>query len=72
VFDFLGIALAGGDEGGECGTLFWGQSNFVNLSHGIAGVGVTMRKDTKSAKDKQEQYRQIEERKGTRESDFPI
>ena len=34
VFDFLGTALAGGDEFGQFGSFFAGQGHFVNLLHG--------------------------------------
>ena len=47
MFDLLGIVLAGGNEGGEGGSLFCGQSNFVNLAHSLAGVEVTKWKDRK-------------------------
>ena len=56
VFDLLSMALAGGDKGGEGSKFFCGQSHFVNLSHIIARVRTTRRKDSNSAKSRQEQY----------------
>ena len=34
VFNFLGVALAGGDELEECASLFGGQGDFVEFLHG--------------------------------------